>query len=454
MANNKPKSLDEIFAQNSGDQKKPQSLEDIFGSPSSASQSVFLNPKLAKDSGSGVESLGKMFMAPALGAISGAGLNYPEEYYPQKAKDIMEESPVLTGLGRLGGGVLPGAGISKTLGLLKGVPLLSALSEGKSLGTAAAGGIEGLISNPGEDGDRLDRAKWGAAIGLPLGLITGKAKSLGEASDVYSSLSDKATNVSKQVKSKIDEALSDLMAKEVAPRQQELSSILKNKRIELNPDLLRGFKREALTGETRQKGGLNVLADILERKQSESGKRDVSAKTGQRVKQYLDQISDYARQKPFSEKAISSDERARYAADILRNKLSNVDPRVSELNEPMSRALKLKRNISMPSETSPIQTVSVDPLSDKGQLIQELDRLSGSDLSGLGSTIREAKALKTDPFSLAQPLKGISTGIKLGKLGVGRISSPVSKYSPTGTKESILQELLRPFMKNKEDMEE
>lgn len=435
---NKAKSLDDLFEDKplavnpgQGGVKQANSLDDLFQMDKDVIPSH--SPTLSKESANAV---GGLFMAPALGAIEGIGAGYPRRFFSKDMKAVEDQNPVLTTLGRIGGGVAPGMGLSKILGLAKGLPYVGVIGEGGFVQGAASGAIEGGAMDPGDNGSRTQNAAIGAGLGGPLGFLTKGAKDVGETVGLYNKLNSPNENISRTVKDKFDEAISQMMAKEVTPRQSELQGILKDKRISLNPELLEGFERPSLTGADRQKGGLGTLSDIAR----ENG--NLSAKTGQKIKQYLDDAANYARQKPFSDMASAKGDKAKYAADILRGKLSELNPRISELNEPMGRALNLRNSLKPSAEANPMATISADPLSDKGQLVQELDRLAGSDLQGLGKKLKEARGLPTRATDLLKPMSVIPTTLKYGKKATGNVSNLIDKISPPGTKESILQTLL------------
>jgi len=433
-------SLDDLF-----DQKKvpkEPNVEDLF--PPSSTPGGFDLTKIPKFSGYSRETKDTLGAIP-VGMMQGFTGGYINRVLPKNMIDAAEKHPVPASLGRIIGGLGPSAAIAKTLGLAKGLPYLGTLAEPGFASGAATGAIEGGLMDPGEKGSRTQNASTGIVLGGAFGSAGKYLQDAGEASSIAKQLNDPKLNYSSKVKEMIDSAIESMMQKEVAPNAAKINLILKDKKISLNPDTLRGFRREALSGAPRAKGGLDTLADIIERKQAESGSRDVNAKLAQKIKQYADQRATYAKSRPYNTGANATEDRAKFTADTIREKLRNLTPEYGALNEPMSRALNIRNTIRSSSEGSPIATIIPDPIKnpDKGQLIQELDTLSGSKLSNLGKIIRDVKQTQTTPIELTRPLQSTAALYKTGKRGVGSAYNQVSRVTPPGTRESVLQSILQ-----------
>lgn len=416
----------------------PKSLDDIFGGGPMEKPRAFT----AEEKAQGRKDIETYVGAPLLGATSGITGGYAERAYSPEMLRVMEENPTATGVGKFAGAIAPGMAISRLVGLASKVPGLASLGRTGLRQGAATGAAEGLLTDPGEDGSRTERMLWGSGLGSGLGLSGKFVSKAAEQADIFSRLNK--SGFAKDVKGEIDSALDKLLQRQVTPRKTELNRLLQGKTIELNPEYLKGFKRPATLGSVRQKGGLDRLANLLQQKAQRTGssRAPISGKSGQRLKEYFDSISNYSKQKPFSETATATGERSKAVADLLRGKLSSLDQRVSELNEPMSEALRLRQNIRATSESDPIGTVIADPSTSKGQQILELDDLAGTNLSRRGSNIADAKRLRIRPENLfgIEALKSIA---RAGKLGFGKAAKVTrADKAPEGTKEALIAKIL------------
>lgn len=415
---------------------RPQAIEDIFGSVPQSQPREFSKEEIAKSRKS-IEPIGS-FLG---GAASGATMGYSDRLLPEGAKKIVEGSPISRGAGYLAGSLIPGAAISKGLGALSKIPGLASLASSGIRQGMASGAIEGVLSDPGDGGSRITRGIGGAAMGGSLGGIGGAASKLGEQYDIYGKL--QKSGFADEVRGEIEGALSKLMNKAVTPRKKELNNILSesDKTISINPEYLKGFKRDAILGKDRKKGGLDKLAEILA-KRSVDGQAQLNPKQAQRLKQYFDSVSGYKKQKPYGKDVNPKEIGAYTMASKFRKDLADVDPRVGQLNEKMSDALGLRDTIRSRADTSPISTITKDPITnpDRAQEILDLDALAGSELAKRGKMISKAQDMKSGDtaFSRSGILRDIFKG---SQRGIGALASNASKV-PQGTKESILAKIL------------
>lgn len=354
-----------------------------------------------------------------LGIPEGATAGYASRIYPEDKKSKNEKNPISRGAGYATGALLP-AGLAvkgvSTLGKLAG---LSSLASGGVRATGASGALEGLISDPGDGkgfdlGERLKRAAVGGGAGASLAAILKPLEAAARQSKIFEKAyrpGSKET-LAEESQKEIKKALSSLIEKQVTPRKSALRRILPGKEVDFNPDLLRNTSRQAATGAPRKKGGLDRLADLLERKaaaKQPSSMKEVmgayarpssptvklSAPRAQRLKEYFDLRSDYANRGLLGEDALAKDEGANQIANILRRKISDLSPDVAKLNEPMSEALGVKSAVTRASRQNPVEFLRSQPFSSRGSLVSKLDQLAGSNLRGRGTDIAGAAKLQT-----------------------------------------------------------
>jgi len=462
----------------------------------------------------GQQSLTKSLMDPAIAfgssAIKQGSLDYAPGMDSPELQKIRDDSSFASGAGDFIGALFPGTGALKTV---KGVGTLAKLPWLARTGVrsgAASGFLEGGARNPGEGGSRAENAGLGGILGGLFGGLGRKASQTGRESDAYRQMyserfpdktmtpedalksatagEGRRVDFPRRVQQEIGTALDNLTSRQITPRKEALSKILEGKDVTINPDYLRGFKRNSTLGPERQKGGLDYLAKLLEKKaimgsidSAEPGVKKavlggvggkyganrlldaasplqrqsviaglkssglgaetkIPARDAQALKQYFDSISGYAKQKPFSESSVAKGEKSKAVADLLRSKLSGLDPRVKNLNDPMSEALQLRQSMRAMPEGGPIGVISAAPGSDRSQLLREVDRLAGSNLSGLGADVRGAKGLV--PNEITNPFNALMETLKAGKRWTGPVISKSSKYVPEGSRDAIINMLL------------
>lgn len=378
----------------------------------------------------------------ALGSalLSGLTLGNSDKFLPDSA-GLARDFPLVTIPGKIAGSFGPGGALVKGLGALSKIKGLSTLGQSGVVQGGAGGALEGLLSDPGKDGSRVARAASGAGMGMSLGGAGRVLGEIGKKYDIFKKL--QKPGFGDEVRDEIEGALSQLMNRAVKPKKQELNKILSgsDKKIPINPDYLKGFKRDAGLGVDRKKGGLDRLAALLE-KRSGGGQADLRPQQVQRLKEYFDKISGYKKAKAYGKDASPKEAGAYNVASLLRGKLADVDPRVGELNKGMSKALRVRENVRARSDTSPISTLTKDPIDspDRAQEILDLDAMAGTQLAKRGQQISAAQDMQggDTTFSRSGVLRDI---FRATKRGAGSAGSKVDKL-PDGTKEALIAKIL------------
>lgn len=429
-------------------------LADPFGDIGASSK---LNKKRAysdKEKAQSQEELETYIKAPLAGMISGFTGKYADRVMNDDFKRVKEESPISSGIGFTAGAIAPGAALSKGVGALGRATGLTSLGRSGLRQGAVTGFLEGLLSDAGEGAtteDRVTRGALSAVPGATLGIGARKIGDWGRQAKIYDKLGK--AGFARETKGEIDSALEKLMKDYIEPKKADLNALLEGRTIDINPEYLKGFKRDATLGAKREKGGLDRLAALLEGR-AKDGRATISAKRGQNLKEYFDSISNYSKQKPYSESASAKGDRSKAVADLLRGKISGLDPGVSELNEPMSDALKLRQNIRASSETDPIGVLTADPMSSKGQQLLDLDEMAKTRLADMGGDISEAKRMRIRPENLVG-IEGLKSALRGAKRLTGKASnaatslpdklgvpSIVQRSMGEGKKEALILKLL------------
>lgn len=340
----------------------------------------------------------------------------------------------------------PGASLAgKGVGIMATAPLalgnvgraggaLAQMGKGAAVGAAQGAvynpGDEAGVINPAQGMERVKNAAAGAAIGAPLAGVGAGVKALANKSRMVERVKDSA-NLSKNVKQEIDSALQGVTANEVKPRADKLTELLQGKSVEVNPDRIKGISP-----------GLNSLASRMASKADENGRRAMSAPRAQKLRQLLDARADYAQAKPFDTAGLAKGESAKKAADIVRSKLSALDPQVGELNDKMSEAIRLRNALSRASKSAPISSIKGSPGTDKGSLIDAIDKMGGSKLEKLSSDIQSAKDLLINPANFVKPLEmpnEVRKSLVRGAAGTARGAEAVA---PKGLDRALVQALM------------
>lgn len=456
MAKGSPKSLDDIFGEQSPQKaQRPQSLDDIFGSPSgkpSAMPFEMREQPSAKSLEPAAEALGSI----PLGMYKTATMGYGP--LPKRLEQAMENNPGLTTIGNFMGAALPGSAIGK--GVQTGAKAIAPALAKSSTGIGALiGGLEGALYNPGEGGSRLNNMLMGLGVGGGLGMGAGVLKRAGDKVALLDEL-ENPENFSRKVQGKINTGIENIKSK-IPPLKSKLLESLKDKKVQINPEELRGWSRPKTRGtpgekpgfdpvsglekkiektfpeetfpkttQTKMGGGLDRLAyKITEKPPSSPGRqvRDIPAKQAQRMKEYFDRLTDYQAERMYQEGAKASEDRAFSTANKLREKLAQSSPEVGPLNEQMSKMYKLISQIKKMSEGGPLSTISSNPMTDRGQLLKEFDAAAGTDLGKLGELLSSAKKIApSDPTRYLKPLESVDAKLDTAQRGLGRVYNKVT----------------------------
>lgn len=339
--------------------------------------------------------------------LKAMGIEPPSQTYLQaRDENIARQQaqakahPVASALGKGAGLIssaalpIPGASLG---GLTKG------LVQGAITGAAYnPGDIKGEIS-PIQAQDRLKNAALGGGLGLAGAAIGKGVSALADKSRAVEAVKDSAS-LSQNVKNEIDAALQAVTDKEIRPKADALRELLSGKDIKVNTDLLANVDPKIGRIVKRASGAVD-----------DAGLTTMSAKNAQRLKKIFDSEANYAASKPFDLSSAAKGEEAKKAADILRSKISGLDPAVQELNSSMSKAIRAREALSRSSRSTPIAAIRGTPGTDKGSLIDMIDKMAGSNLEKRSSQIDEAKSLLLDPVNLVKPLQLPN---ELRKLGV------------------------------------
>jgi len=436
------KTLEELFQEEKANvAPKPKekrmapgkNLEDLFSD--TPMEMIEVDPAAEE---AALRVVGKNLFAIPGGMLRGASAEYSKELEPEAMKKFQEDYGVGTGFGRLIGAVAPATAATKAVSGVGRLLKLPSLARAGVRSGAAAGALQGVLTNPEAGSSRLNNALFGAAVGAPAGLLGKGANTISEQTEILDRLQGSGDSYKKEVKNLVDQAIESMMANQVTPRKEKLTRILgeaakKGEIVKINPDYLRGLQRESSKGIPRKKGGLDRLANILESKYGSPENVTVSPLRAQKLKEYFQDLANYQARRTVEPGSVAKNEGAADIATSLKNKLEGIDPRVSSLNEPMEEALTLKRNILDATKERPIGYVSSKPETDTGQNILELDRLAKSKLSRLGGNIREAKQMQYDLENAINPLMSPSTIYRAAKRNVGRAINK-AKFLPEGTR--------------------
>jgi len=331
------------------------------------------------------------------------------------------------------------AGIGATLlapagQLAKGASTAAKIGRGSLMGAA-----QGAAYNPGDEagvvapvqaGPRAaNAAMGGAAGGIMSGIGAGVSKLAGVSRDVEK-IKDSA-GLSRGVKAEINQALEGVTRNEVAPRAEKLTELLKGKDVSVNADLLKGVDPR-----------IDRIVDRAASMPGTDGMSTMAAKNAQRLKRVLDSEANYGASKPFDTSAVARGESAKTAADILRGKISGVDPQVGELNSGMGEAIRLRDALAKSSSSAPISSIRGAPGTDKGSLIDAIDKMSGSNLEGLSSGIDSSKGLLMKPSNFFRPLEASNEAKKAGIRAAAGVARGSEALMPGESQMALLRAAL------------
>jgi len=364
---------------------------------------------------------GKLLEAGTLGNIS-------EDMQPG-LKSAAEQHPAAAKLGSVAGLIGSTAAIGAPAGALaKGTGLLGKMGLGAGVGAAT-----GAAAKPSEEGltGRAENAAIGGALG---GLFSGVGqgvRALADKSRMVEKVKDSAT-LSKSVKSQIDDALEGVNRNYIKPRADELRSLLQGKSVNVNPERMRGVDPR-----------IDQMVEKFVPPANAEGMSQLSAKNAQRFKRIFDAQANYANAKPFEPGATARGESAKRAADVLRSKVAGVDPRVDSLNQEMAEAIRLRNALERASQSAPISSIKGAPGTDKGSLIDAIDKMSNSKLEKLSSDVQSAKDLIINPINFVKPLEAPNELRKAAVRGAAGLARGADAVTPPQADIAIINALMQ-----------
>lgn len=387
------------------------------------------------------------------GAAEPLTLGYYKRLLPDGSQREFEkskaENPLAYGLSNVAASLSPAG----PLNLFRGAKgAVSGLKAGAMLGAAYDPGGEDVVDLSG----RLERGIGGAVLGGGLDLLGAGRNYL--AGGFRTRQAARSPGFSRGVKEEIDQTISDAYAKDVAPRAKELKSILENKRLEL------GSANVDAIGETFPNYAKKLRERMVTEYPGEGPPRiTVPAERALRLRQKFDELADYRKQKALSGEAVSgkSSEQVRKAADVLRGKISDVDPRVGPLQQSQSKSLRIIKDVEGRS-LDPVALAKTRPGiqgGDTGSLIRDVENLAGSNrISKAGQRIRLAE--KMEPQMTMRPLQIPQEIFKAQTLGAGAVAAGLEGLGKMpvlrnlNPRDAFLLQTLQPRTLSQEEIEE
>lgn len=363
-------------------------------------------PQLQAGTEMGVDKLSELLgMGPA-GAdakLREQGFSVPEESYVQKRDANIARQGAQAATNPLA------ANLGKGLGVVTGGALLplgraaaGIKTAGQAIGQGAkSGALLGALINPGDSpgevspmqlSDRAMNAGIGGTAGALMSGAGAGIKSLADKSRMVERVKDSA-NLAPEVKGEINQALTNVREKYIAPRANQVAELQQGVTSQINPDRLQGISP-----------GLDALASKMSGKVNEEGRRVLPDVKADRLRQLLDARAKYGASQPFDATATAKGESAKAAADILRRQI-NEKPGVGPLKAEMANAYRLSNALRKKSASSPISAIKGKPGTDKGSLIDAIDKMGGNELEKLSNQIQEASGLLMKPSNLVKPLE-------------------------------------------------
>lgn len=368
------------------------------------------------------------------------GSNVAEEmpdYVQRRDENIARQSaqasahPMASMAGKAAG---IGAGmLAPGLAAAKGATAAAKIGRGALVGAAT-----GAAYNPGDEQGVVDPLQAGERAGNAVvgGLTGGALAGVGAGASVLARkhrMIDQVKNsagLSKHVKGEVDKALSGVNQNYIKPRADQLQELLQGKQVEINPERIKGVSP-----------GLDKLAAMLGKRTDDAGRATMKAPRAQRLKRALDARANYAQSKPFDVAAVAKGEDASRAAGIVRRKLEGVDPRVGPLNDEMREAINLRSALQRQSASAPIASIHGQIGTDKGSIIDVIDKMGGSNLERLATDITSARKAIIDPTNFVKPLQIANETRKVIGRGLGRASRGVEKMDDPASLGAALRAL-------------
>lgn len=397
-------------------------------------------PHIQAAAETGIDKLGELFgVGPAAedAKLRAQGFKLPERGYVQARDENIarqdaqaKEHPLASMLGK-------GAGIAATSMLPIGAAKGAASVGGAFLRGGASGATQGALYNPGDTKgevsplqleDRGKNALIGGAIGAPLGAVGYGVTKLADKSRMVDRVKDSA-GLSRSVKKDINQALQGVNEKYISPRSAQVKKLQQGMTSEINPDRLKGISP-----------GLDALSTRMADKVNEQGRRVMSDQKADRLRQLLDARAGYNNAKPYEAGALAKGEGAKAAADILRRQI-NAKPGVGVLKDEMKSAANLRDTLARQSNSAPISSIRGAPGTDKGSLVDAIDKMSGSKLEKLSGEITDASDLIIHPGNFFKPLQALNETKKLGIRGAAGAARAVDAATPDQALEMALRAL-------------
>jgi hypothetical protein len=387
---------------------------------------------------------------PAMNAVLNkiTGQNVETDPYVQRRDEniarqhnLAEQNPKATLAGKVAG---IGASMLAPMGAIAGTgsKAMQGIRTGATMGAAYNPGDEKGEVSPLQLGKRSVNAGIGGVLGGTLGAIGDKLSTAARRSRTVGELKDSA-ELAPQVKSEIDEALQGLNQNKIKPAADKLKELLKGKQLEVDPTYLRGVSPR-----------LDKYAQLLEERAGNSGEdfATIAADKANILKRNLDRQAKYAASTPFEPGAAAKEKTAKAAADVIRNKISQVDPGVAPLNEEMGQAIRIRNSIARQAKSRPLRAINGKPGTDQGSMIDYIDKYAGSKLEQRAQDIDIAKSRlfpQGVAAELVHPLQATKALYKMGVRGAGATANLIEPVSNKATNPKAIDSLTKILMELK-----
>lgn len=355
------------------------------------------------------------------------GFSLPEEESYVEARDsyidrgekLSEENPLAstvgTGLGIGASMLAPGMAAGKGAGFLSGM--------GRG---AVAGGAQGAAYNPGDEegevdplqlGDRALNAGIGATLGGAIGGATGIAGKLAKRQKMTDQIKDSA-GLGDMVKGEVDYTLAGVKQNYISPRRAQVKELISGiDNIDVNPDRIKGVSP-----------GLDRYAKALSKNTPEGQVRaNLTGPKADRLKRVLDARASYKNATAYGDpEVLKSGETAKKAADLMRKKIYGKAPEAEKLNAEISDAMRLSDVIGRKAKTAPIAATKGAPGTDKGVLVDKIQKMSGragESLEDLSGRIGTAQENLMDPRRLIHLLQAPQEVRRMAVRAVDKVGS-------------------------------
>lgn len=203
----------------------------------------------------------------------------------------------------------------------------------------------------------------------------------------------------------VDQAITGINEKSIAPKDAALRQLLQGTKGEVNSDLVSPvFPNYAKRLAQRAKPEASSYIGPMGEERiftSVPGKTDLTGEQLLRLKRGADKAAGYSKaQAPFSEAAASKNADARALADVARNQIYDAAPGSEDLLGEMQRDIRLRQFLQKKSATDPIGLIKGKLGTTKDSQLARVDEIAGTNLRGTGDKINEAVNLQLDPKRL------------------------------------------------------